>query len=72
MFKNSLKNKKFTMIPLVICGSLSSDQKAGTNEPICRAAMETDIKNRPEGSVWEAEGGSIGSSMETCTLPPVK
>ena len=47
--------------------------KDGTDEPICRAAMERQTENRLVGTLGEGEGGiSWESSMETCTSPYVK
>ena len=45
--------------------------KDGTDEPICRAAVETQTQR---AGLWtqggEGEGGkNVESSMETCTLP---
>ena len=34
-------------------------QKDGNNDPICKAARDTDIKNRLLDSVGEGEGGMI-------------
>ena len=51
------------------------NEKDGTDEHICREAMETDIENRflDMGGGEEGEHGTNGeSSMETYTLPCVK
>ena len=47
--------------------------KDGTDEPICRAAMETDIENRRVDTKREGEGGkNWESNTETYTLPYIK
>ena len=48
-------------------------QKDGTDEPICRGAMEMQTQRRLVDTMGEAEGGTVGeSSVETRTLPYVK
>ena len=48
-------------------------QKGGSDDPICKTARDTDVKNRLLNSVGEGEGGMIGeNSIETCILPYVK
>ena len=47
-------------------------QKNGTDEPICRVAIEADIGKRLVDTVEEGESGTNGgNSMETYTLPYV-
>ena len=47
--------------------------KDSTAEPICRAALETDIENRLVDTVGEGAGGKDGEcSTETCTSPDAK
>ena len=52
------------------------ESRKSINEPICRAAMETQTQRTDLwtwGSVEEGEGGMYGESkMETYTLPYVK
>ena len=38
---------------MYVCGI----QKNGTDEPICRAGIETQIKNRLVDTEWEGKGG---------------
>ena len=46
-------------------------QKDGTDAPICREAVETDVWDKGKGE--EGEGEMNGESgMEICTLPYVK
>ena len=49
-------------------------QEAGTDEPVCRAAVgDADIENRLVDTVGEGEGGANGdSSMETYKWPHIK
>ena len=43
---------------------------SGTDEPLCKAAMETDIEDRLVDTVGVGEGGmNWKSSIETYTLP---
>ena len=48
-------------------------QKDDNDEPICKAAKETDVKNRLLDYVGKCEGGMIvENSSETCILLYVK
>ena len=48
-------------------------QKDGNDDPICKTAKDTDVKNRLLDSVGEGKGGMIGeNSIETYILPYVK
>ena len=47
-------------------------QKDGTDEPICRAAVETNMEKRLVDTEGEGQGGTNGeNSTETYTLPYV-
>ena len=49
------------------------NQKDGNDDPICKTARDTDVKNSLLDSVGEGEGGMIReNSIETCILPYVK
>ena len=48
-------------------------QKGGNDDPICKTARDTDVKNRLLKFVGEGEDGMIReNSTETCVLPYVK
>ena len=47
--------------------------KKGTNEPLCRAGIDTDVENRLVGTAGEGEGGmNQESRIDVHTLPCVK
>ena len=52
----SIALKFFCVLSIYTCGS---DGKDGNDDPTCRAARDTDVKNRRLGSVGEGEGGMI-------------
>ena len=52
----SIALKVFCALSIYTCGS---DSKDGDDDPTCRAARDTDVKNRLLDSVGEGEGGMI-------------